>query len=143
MQAQAVMLYFLNEEDAERFDLNNRTPEDFFTQLRPQTTAHFISQNDLQNDEHSWLAQEGYDHEKGYELVFDDGDTEDVRQEILKGLLRNDYALCAWQKRFLFVPHPLRIHHMVEMDVMHSVLRLSSFEVKRVQTAFDCFTSTY
>lgn len=52
------MLSFLSEEDVERFDVEKREPEErYVTGPLPQTTTHCISPNDLQGDEHSWLAQ--------------------------------------------------------------------------------------
>jgi hypothetical protein len=54
MQIQVILLYFLSEEDVPRFERENREPEArYFAGLLPQSTTHFINQNDLQGDEHA------------------------------------------------------------------------------------------
>jgi hypothetical protein len=138
MQIKVIMFYFLSEEDVERFDRENRGPEErYFTRLLPQTTTHFISQNDLQGDEHSWLAQEGYDHESGFELTFSAQDGDALRTALLTGLLENDYAVCACPDRLLFQPNDYRIQHMVETDLTKAALKLSPEDVSNVLAAFD------
>lgn len=140
MQIKAIMLYFLNEEDVERFETDNRDPEErYFTGLLPQTTARLVSQNDFQGDEHSWLAQEIYDHESGFEIVFSAQDGEAVRAAVLSGLLDNDYAVCAWPDRLLFQPNAYRIQCMVETDLYKAALRLSPEALSSIVTAFNHF----
>jgi hypothetical protein len=138
MQIRVIMLYFLSEEDVERFEVENREPEErYFTRLLPQTTTHFISQNDLQGDEHAWLAQEGYDHESGFELTFSSQDGDALRMALLTGLLENDYAVCAWPDRLLFQPNDYRIQQMVETDLTKAALQSSPKDVSNVLAAFD------
>lgn len=140
MQIKAIMLYFLSEGDVERFDAENRGPDErYFTGLLPRTTTHFISQSDLQGDEHPWLAQEGYDHEEGFEIVFSAQDGEAVHAAVLNGLLENGYAVCAWPDRLLFQPNAHRILHMVETDLVKATLKLSPNDVSSVLAAFDHF----
>ena len=138
MQIQVIMFYFLAEQDVERFETENRDPgERYFTGLLPQTTTHFLSQNDFQGDEHSWLAAEGYDHESGFEVTFSAQDGDALRAVLLAGLLENDYAVCAWPDRLLFQPNDYRIQQMVETDLTKAALKLSPNDVSTVLTAFD------
>lgn len=92
MQIRVIMLPFLSEEDVERFEVENREPEErYCTGLLPQTTTHFISQNDLQGDEHSWLAQEGYDYESGCERTFSAQDEDALRTALLMVDVSNSF----------------------------------------------------
>lgn len=138
MHIKAIMLYFLAEEDVEHFETENRDPgKRYFTGLHPQTTTHFISQNDFQGDEHFWLAQEGYDHESGFELTFFAQDGDALRAALLACLLENDYAVCAWPDRLLFQPNDYRIQQMVETDLTKAALKGSPSDVGNVLAAFD------
>ncbi len=143
MQIRVIMLYFLSEEDVERFEIENYDPEErYFAGLLPQTTAHFISQDDFQGDEHAWLAEMGYDHESGFEVTFSAQDGDMLRTALLTGLLESDYAVCAWPDRLLFQPNDTRIQQMVESDLINTALRLSSNDVNNVLAAFDRLIDT-
>jgi hypothetical protein len=138
MRIQAIMLYFLSEEDVERFEIENCDPEErYFAGLLPQTTTHFISQDDFRGDEHSWLAEMGYDHEAGFDVTFSEQDGDDLRAALLTGLLENDYAVCAWPGRLLFQPNDYRIQRMVETDFYNAALRLSPDDLGSIVKAFD------
>lgn len=143
MQLKSIMLYYISEEDVEPFEQDNcEEGGSYFDGLLPETTTHFISQDDFQGDEHSWLARMGYDHEKGFEIIFSEEDNEAMRNELRQGILKNDYAVCAWQDRLLFQPNEYRINRIVEEDLMHVALRLASDDIRAVQLALDHKVST-
>jgi hypothetical protein len=144
MKITATMLYFLNEEDAERFDAENRNNDDaYFQGLLPETMAHFVNQVDLEGDDHAWLADMGYDHEEGFEITFSDLDGNDLRAAILSGLLEHGYTVCAWSDRLLIRPGTLRVQHMVEMDLLHAMSNISDkTAILPVQAAFDFVEDT-
>ena len=137
MQIQSTMLYFLHETDVERFEMENRSPQErYFAGLLPQTTTHFISQNDFQGDEHFWLAREGYEHSSGFEITFSTQDEDALRIAILTELLEQEYAVCAWPDRVLFQITDYQIDCIVETDLLNAALKVPSVDLSRIVRAF-------
>jgi hypothetical protein len=138
------MLYFLNEEGAQRFDAENRDDDDaYFQGVLPETTAHFVNQSDLEGDDHAWLADMGYDHEEGFEITFSEQDGNELRTAILSRLLEYGYTVCAWSDRLLIQPGTSRVQHMVEMDLLHAALNVSDdTAMHSVQAALDLAENT-
>ncbi len=143
MKITATMLYFLNEEDAQRFDAKNRYDDAYFQGVLPETTAHYVNQNDLEGDDHAWLADMGYDHEEGFEITFSEQDGNELHTAILSGLLEHGYTVCAWSDKLLIQPGTLRVQHMVEMDLLYAALKVSDESAMcAVQEALDLAEDT-
>ncbi|MBA2681099.1 MAG: hypothetical protein H0U76_22215 [Ktedonobacteraceae bacterium] len=143
MEILRTRLYFLNEEDSQRFDTENRKDAAYFRGLLGQTTAHFVKLSDLEGDEHAWLAQRGYDHEDGFEIVFAAHDRDAVRTVCLNGLLDSKYAVCAWPYRWLVLPDALRLQRMVEGDLWHALLDLLQFHSAKIYDLDEQQASVY